>query len=71
MDHDRVYEEMGRIDVGGEDCTLCSRCVEMCPEDGCLSLAVGPFDAVGSRRPRPTGISGLVRRMKEGKNGRR
>lgn len=38
MDHDMVYEEMERMDVGGEDCTLCGKCVELCPEEGCLSL---------------------------------
>jgi len=51
MDHDRVYEEMERMDVGGEDCTLCGKCVEMCPEEGCLSLRFMSKKLVGSRKP--------------------
>jgi ferredoxin len=69
MDHDRVYEEMGRVDVGGEDCTLCARCVEMCPEDGCLSLSAGPFDLVSSRRPRPVGIIERILGRRKDKGG--
>ncbi|MDG6224988.1 MAG: 4Fe-4S binding protein [Candidatus Thermoplasmatota archaeon] len=64
MDHDRVYEEMGRIDVGGEDCTLCARCVEMCPEEGCLSLAAGPFVLVTSRPPKKVGLGRIFQRIR-------
>ena len=52
MDHDTVYEEMERMDVGGEDCTLCGKCVEMCPEEGCLSLRFMSKPLVTSSRPR-------------------
>jgi polyferredoxin len=69
LDHDRVYEEMGRIDVGGEDCTLCGRCVEFCPEEGCLSLSAGPVDVFTSRKPRPVGIINRIKRLKNGKGG--
>ncbi len=51
MDHDTVYEEMERIDVGGEDCTLCGKCVEMCPEEDCLSLSFMSRDLMTSRKP--------------------
>lgn len=52
LDHDRVYDDMESDDVGGEDCTLCGKCVEYCPEEGCLSLNYGPFTVVSSKRPR-------------------
>jgi len=62
MDHDRVYEEMERIDVGGEDCTLCGKCVEMCPEEGCLSLRFMSKDLVTSRKPGFRGVADLISR---------
>ncbi len=52
LDHDRVYEDMEKDDVGGEDCTLCGKCVEYCPEEGCLSINYGPFTLTSSKRPR-------------------
>ncbi len=55
MDHDRVYEEMEKLDVGGEDCTLCGKCVEMCPEKGCLSLNFMSKNLVESAKPRLRG----------------
>lgn len=60
MDHDTVYEEMERIDVGGEDCTLCGKCVEMCPEEGCLSLSVLSRNLVTSRKPGFGGRANLI-----------
>lgn len=51
LDHDRVYDDMVKDDVGGEDCTLCGKCVEYCPEEGCLSMNYGPFTLTGSKRP--------------------
>jgi len=57
MDHDTVYEEMERMDVGGEDCTLCGKCIEMCPEEGCLSLTFMSKPLISSRKPRFTGIA--------------
>lgn len=56
MDHDTVYEEMERIDVGGEDCTLCGKCIEMCPEEDCLSLSFLSTKLVTSRKPGFRGI---------------
>ncbi len=61
LDHDRVYDEMENDDVGGEDCTLCGKCVEYCPEKGCLSLNYGPVTLVGSRRPKTRkGLTDLI-----------
>jgi len=51
VDHDRVFEEMGEEDVSGSDCTLCGKCVEYCPEEGCLNLSLGSWDLVSSRKP--------------------
>jgi polyferredoxin len=63
LDHDRVYDDMERDDVGGEDCTLCGKCVEYCPEEGCLSLNFGPVKLVTSKRPaRRMGINDLFRK---------
>jgi len=65
LDHDRVYEDMEADDVGSEDCTLCGKCVEMCPEKGCLSLMYGPISVKSSRRPRKMGLSRLLDRIRK------
>jgi len=65
LDHDRVYEDMEADDVAGEDCTLCGRCVEMCPEEGCLSFNYGPFRLKSSRKPRQVGLAGMVHRYRQ------
>ncbi|MBN1539597.1 MAG: 4Fe-4S binding protein [Candidatus Thermoplasmatota archaeon] len=64
LDHDRVYEDMEADDVGSEDCILCGKCVEMCPEEGCLTMMYGPFSVKSSRRPRKIGLSGSQDRKK-------
>ncbi|MGA1872045.1 MAG: 4Fe-4S binding protein [Thermoplasmatota archaeon] len=65
LDHDRVYEDMKADDVGSEDCTLCGKCVEMCPEEGCLTLMYGPISVKSSKRPRKMGLSRLIDRIKK------
>lgn len=70
LDHDRVYEDMEADDVGSEDCTLCGKCVELCPEEDCLSLMYGPVELKSSRRPRKMGISKLISKLKEGRHGK-
>jgi len=42
-----VYEGGGKIDT--QMCLLCLRCVEMCPERGCLSLKLGDITCFMSR----------------------
>ncbi|MEA3560063.1 MAG: 4Fe-4S binding protein, partial [Candidatus Thermoplasmatota archaeon] len=64
LDHDKVYEDMESDDVSGQDCTLCGKCVEMCPEKDCLSLMFGPFKLAGSKRPRDLGIPFIGRFLK-------
>jgi len=61
VDHDRVYEDMESVDVAGSDCTLCGKCVEMCPEEGCLSLSYGPKRLITSRKPREMGLMSRIR----------
>jgi ferredoxin len=70
LDHDRVYEDMEADDVGSEDCTLCGKCVELCPEEGCLSMMYGPVELKSSRRPRKMGFSRLISKLKEGRHGK-
>ena len=43
-----VYEKKGG-DVTTSNCLLCLRCVEMCPEEGCLNFKVAGKTAVKSR----------------------
>lgn len=33
-----------------EDCSLCGRCIEFCPDDGVIQLKFGPFRLFGSSR---------------------
>ena len=56
MDHDKVYEHMDTGDVGGEDCTLCTKCVEMCPEEECLSLNFMNKRLITSQKPKLRGF---------------
>lgn len=64
LDHDRVYDDMESDDVAGEDCTLCAKCVELCPEKDCLSMMFGPWSLVRSRRPKRMGIPIIGKFMK-------
>ncbi len=61
MDHDTVYDEMERVDAGGEDCTLCGKCIEMCPEEGCLSLNFMWKRLATSAKPRFRGLDDIFR----------
>jgi len=67
MNHDTVYEEMEGLDVGGGDCTLCGKCVEMCPEEDCLSLSFMSRKLVTSRKPGFRGFSGRSQISKKSK----
>ena len=40
-DIDEVSSKFG-MKAFHEDCTLCGRCVEFCPDDGILALKAGP-----------------------------
>jgi len=43
-----VYEQKGG-DIGTSMCTLCLRCVEMCPYEGCLKMKAGGKTVIKSR----------------------
>jgi ferredoxin len=49
MDIPEISQEAGRK-AFAEDCTLCGRCAEYCPQDGTLSLKWGPLTLFSSRR---------------------
>ena len=49
MDIPEISEEEGRK-AYSEDCTLCGRCAEYCPQDGTIQLKWGPFSLFSSRR---------------------
>jgi ferredoxin-type protein NapH len=44
----RVYEERLNPDVTDGQCILCLRCVEGCPESGCLHARIGPATVLRS-----------------------
>jgi formate hydrogenlyase subunit 6/NADH:ubiquinone oxidoreductase subunit I len=48
VDVTEVWKEMERTDVTVSSCILCMRCVEVCPEDGCLTGRVFGFNVIES-----------------------
>jgi polyferredoxin len=48
VDVTEVWKEMDRTDVTVHNCILCMRCVEVCPEDGCLTGRVLGFNMIES-----------------------
>ena len=49
MDIREVYEEMEKDNISSPECIHCYRCVELCPEEGCLSVAFVNKDIVKSK----------------------
>lgn len=43
MDITEIHTEMEKKDVNFEDCTLCGRCVEFCPDKDVLQLKYTVF----------------------------
>jgi polyferredoxin len=39
MDIEEIYEEKGKTNISSKECIHCYRCVELCPEEDCLSVA--------------------------------
>lgn len=39
MDIEEIYEEKEKTNISAKECIHCYRCVELCPEDDCLSVA--------------------------------
>jgi polyferredoxin len=48
VDVTEVWKEMEKTDVTVHNCILCMRCVEVCPEDGCLTGRVAGFNVTES-----------------------
>jgi len=48
VDVTEVWKEMEATDVTVPECILCMRCVEVCPEDGCLTGRVLGFNVLES-----------------------
>ncbi len=51
MDIEEIYEEKGKIKISSKECIHCYRCVELCPEDDCLSVAFLDKRLVRSKSP--------------------
>lgn len=52
MDIEEIYEEKEKDNVTHETCIHCYRCVELCPEDGCLSVTFMNKTIATSKYPR-------------------
>ncbi|MCK5253382.1 MAG: 4Fe-4S binding protein, partial [Thermoplasmata archaeon] len=48
VDVTEVWKEMEETDITVHNCILCMRCVEVCPEDGCLTGRVAGFNVTES-----------------------
>jgi polyferredoxin len=51
MDIEEIFVEMEKENVTSPECIMCGRCVEACPEDGCLSLNYMGRELARSRTP--------------------
>lgn len=49
MDIPEIWHEHG-AKAFTEDCTLCARCVEYCPDDGIIQIKAGPIPLIASSR---------------------
>lgn len=49
MDIPEIHHDHGRK-AFSEDCTLCGRCIEFCPDDDVIQLKFGPLKLFGSSR---------------------
>jgi polyferredoxin len=51
MDIEEIFVEMERENVTSPECIMCARCVEACPEEGCLSFNLVGRELARSRSP--------------------
>ncbi len=51
MDIEEIYEEKGKTNISSKECIHCYRCVELCPEDDCLSVAFLEKTLLRSKHP--------------------
>jgi polyferredoxin len=51
MDIEEIYEEKGKTNISSKECIHCYRCVELCPEKDCLSVAFLEKKLIRSKHP--------------------
>jgi polyferredoxin len=51
MDIEEIYEEKGKTKISSKECIHCYRCVELCPEEDCLSVAFLEKKLLSSKSP--------------------
>jgi ferredoxin-type protein NapH len=51
MDIEEIYEEKDKTNISAKECIHCYRCVELCPEDDCLSVAFLGKTIIRSKHP--------------------
>lgn len=60
MDIEEIYKEKGKENVTYASCIHCYRCVELCPEDGCLSVTFMNKAITKSKYPEAPKAKGVV-----------
>lgn len=60
IDIEEIYEEKEKDNVTNRTCIHCYRCVELCPEDGCLSVTFMNKTIVESKYPYAPTVKGVV-----------
>ena len=51
LDIEEIYEEKGKTNISSKECIHCYRCVELCPEEDCLSVAFLEKRIIRSKSP--------------------
>jgi polyferredoxin len=51
MDIEEIYEEKDKTNISAKECIHCYRCVELCPEEDCLSVAFLEKTIIRSKHP--------------------
>jgi polyferredoxin len=57
MDIDEIYSEKDKDNVTNRTCIHCYRCIELCPEDGCLNVTFMNKTLTTSKYPKAGGVS--------------
>jgi ferredoxin-type protein NapH len=60
IDIEEIYEEKEKDNVTNGTCIHCYRCIELCPEDGCLSVTFMNKTIVKSKYPYTPRVKGVV-----------
>jgi polyferredoxin len=61
MDIEEIYEEKERANVTNRTCIHCYRCIELCPEDGCLSVTFLNRKITKSKFPYSKKVKGVAK----------